>query len=122
MLTFRLPERPRPRELWAFGERKSIAEWLDDSICKVSRDLLMHRLQRGWCAEWALSRPARKKLEITGGPSQYRGVCFHRRQNRWMAKITHQRRSITIGYFKTELEAAKAFDRKAKQLRAQTRF
>jgi hypothetical protein len=45
----------------AFGEEKTVAEWLEDHRCHSNnRSLLYDRLDRGWEPERAISTPARK--------------------------------------------------------------
>jgi len=56
------------------------------------------------------SRPVKKSK------SRYKGVTWHKNLNKWMASIMLYYRSIHIGYYKTEVEAAKAYDAKAKKL------
>lgn len=46
--------------------------------------------------------------------SQYKGVYWHK--YRWRAVIKKEGRIIVIGHFDSELEAAKAYDAKAKEL------
>lgn len=51
--------------------------------------------------------------------SGYKGVVFHpfgKRIRRWKAQIRHNYRNIVIGYYLTPEEAAKAYNRKAKEL------
>lgn len=46
------------------------------------------------------------------GASNYRGVSWQTRGARWRAVLRlPQKRNIQVGYFKTELEAARAYDR-----------
>jgi len=42
----------------AFGERKTVAQWLRDPRCSVARETLYHRIQRGVSAEEAITNPA----------------------------------------------------------------
>ena len=49
-----------------------------------------------------------------GGSSQYVGVC--RRGDRWEAWIKHRGQWITLGRYATEVEAARARDRKAVEI------
>ncbi len=51
--------------------------------------------------------------------SKYRGVSWHKRQRRWMAVISVNGRARTLGYYRDEKEAARAFDRAAKELRGE---
>ena len=51
-----------------------------------------------------------------GGSSKYKGVYWEKAKKRFRAKIQHNRKSIHLGYFKNEIEAAKAYDKKAKEL------
>jgi len=49
------------------------------------------------------------------GSSKYKGVSWYNREKRWVVKITTDGITIPIGYFKDEIEAAKAYDRDAKK-------
>lgn len=44
------------------------------------------------------------------GYSKYKGVSWHCRDKKWTAKIKAEGRRINLGYFTTELEAAKAYN------------
>jgi hypothetical protein len=52
-----------------------------------------------------------KRLGRKNTSSKYRGVHWHRRFGKWQASIRVNRKSIHLGYFTDELEAAKAYDR-----------
>jgi hypothetical protein len=47
--------------------------------------------------------------------SKYRGVSYHKRDKRWRAKTTYNKKSVHIGSFKTEIEAAIAYNIWAKK-------
>ncbi len=48
--------------------------------------------------------------------SKYKGVCWHRRNRRWCAKVSFNRKQIHLGCFTCEKEAALAYNRGAKEL------
>ena len=48
--------------------------------------------------------------------SIYKGVSFHKRQNKWISYIKINKRLKTIGYFNSEIDAARAYNEKAKEL------
>jgi hypothetical protein len=47
--------------------------------------------------------------------SQYRGVCWHKSNNKWIAHIKYDGKDHHIGYFEDEEEAAKAYDKAARE-------
>lgn len=55
--------------------------------------------------------------KVTGrGTSKFKGVCWNRRAKKWHALIGYNHKRYHLGYFKSEIEAAKAYDAKAKKL------
>jgi hypothetical protein len=52
----------------------------------------------------------------TGGRSIYKGVCRRAGKKKWAAQISRRGRRYHVGYFDSEIEAAKAYDKKAKEL------
>ena len=51
-----------------------------------------------------------------GGSSQYKGVYWHKRNNKWRSAVMIDRHEKHLGYFEDEIEAAKAYDRAAREL------
>lgn len=49
------------------------------------------------------------------GSSKYNGVSYYKTTNRWVAQIVCKGVHMHIGYFKTETEAARAYDAKASE-------
>lgn len=45
--------------------------------------------------------------------SGYKGVSYHRRDEKWGAKITVRTQPVWLGYFQTAVEAAKAYNEAA---------
>ena len=48
--------------------------------------------------------------------SKYKGVCWHKRDKKWYAHIRINDKLTYLGAFKSEIQAAKAYNKKAKEL------
>ena len=46
---------------------------------------------------------------------RFKGIYYHKQNKNWCARITHNYKCKTIGSFKTEIKAAKAYDEAAKK-------
>lgn len=58
----------------------------------------------------------RNRVKSSGAKSsQYKGVCFNKRTRTWSAGIGDSYHRIHIGYYATEIEAARAYDIKAQE-------
>lgn len=51
-----------------------------------------------------------------GYTSQYKGVCWHKAAQKWRAQIKHNGYTEHLGCFDDEIDAAKTYDDKAKEL------
>lgn len=62
---------------------------------------------------------AMNKAKAKGCTSKYRGVAYrpnHNKINPWISYVSKQKKQNYLGYFKTEKEAAIAYDKKSKEL------
>lgn len=48
-----------------------------------------------------------------GRHSRYKGVCWDKYRNRWVVYVRYEGRNIFVGRFRDEVEAARAYDRRA---------
>lgn len=59
-------------------------------------------------ANQALNEAAKHKRP--GTSSQFKGVAWDRKKNKWLAQITLDGKNVYLGRYKDEAEAAKAYD------------
>ena len=62
------------------------------------------------------SENARNRKPSKSCSSRYKGVRWYKRNHNWNAQIGKNGKQYHIGYFTSEIEAAKAYDAKAKEL------
>jgi len=62
------------------------------------------------------SENARNQRPQTGRSSKYKGVCWHKNQKKWLARVYSKGVTYHLGSFNSEIAAAKAYDKKAKEL------
>jgi len=55
-------------------------------------------------------------LPSRGGTSKHKGVHWSKKYNRWIARVGINRKKVFLGHFTSEVKAAKAYNRKAKEL------
>lgn len=51
-----------------------------------------------------------RNMRSRGGSSKFKGVSWHKRSNKWRAKCTLNGKSIHVGVFENEEDAARAYD------------
>ena len=61
------------------------------------------------------SQNQQNQLPLRGKTSRYKGVCFYKRDGKWQAYIKLNGKRYHLGYFNNEVDAAKAYDVKAKE-------
>ena len=56
----------------------------------------------------------RKKYDRKSS-SKYKGVHWYKQYSKWTARIRYENKRIFLGYFESEIDAAKAYDKAAKK-------
>jgi hypothetical protein len=54
-------------------------------------------------------------IKRKGASSKYKGVSWRKRKKKWLARICVNGEKKLVGYFKDEIQAAKAYDKAAKK-------
>ena len=102
--------------------RTSRSVWMNREILNApprllvdhhNHDTLDNRKSNLRLATYAENGYNRRKLKKSKS-SRFKGVSFHKKRNVWRAVISTTGRSIHLGEFKSELQAAKAYDGAAK--------
>ena len=67
-------------------------------------------MKHAWATGLQSNRHANASNKNRGGSSKYVGVSWSEQRQRWCAHIRVNKKSIGLGRYKTEEEAAKAYD------------
>jgi AP2 domain len=59
------------------------------------------------------SQNAANRRKDKNSSSKFKGVTFFKRDSKWQAKITVKYKTIHLGYFNNEVDAAKSYDKAA---------
>lgn len=99
------------RIVWILFHKQDPAEKLIDHIDQNKSNNNIKNLR---LATHQTNKLNRDKPKRTNNTSKYKGVSFEKRTNKWTAKIQYKSKCYRLGTFETELDAAKAYDKKAK--------
>lgn len=111
----------KPRNTWyAYTSVKRDALYMHDLVMSREKGTeIDHRNRDGLDNVRQNLRKATRSQNISNSglrknnTSGYKGVCFLRRERKWVAAIGFNSRTIFLGHFETALEAAKAYNRAA---------
>lgn len=92
------------RVAWAIQH----GEWPSTLIDHEDRDKRNNRIKNLRLA--TKSQNAANTGSTLGGSSQFRGVCWSKAAEKWVAYISHDKKRKHLGTFADELSAAKAYD------------
>ena len=105
-----------PQTITAYGMTLTPSQWTQQPICRIGVAELLRRLSMGETPEQAITRAPEK------GPraSRFKGVSWHVKNKKWIAQIRDRNgkagKVIALGSFDDDVEAARNYDKKAKEL------
>lgn len=102
------------RIAWAWHGRELADGMVIDHINDDKLDNRIDNLQQITVSE--NSQKAAFKARTARSSSSYRGVILRKRDSCWRARVHFNGKNIHIGHFKCEIDAAKAYDAKVKEL------
>ncbi len=110
------------RKKWLPELKKEVTVRMHRHILNVPDNLLVDHINgNGLDNRRANLRPATHSQNTCNigkyqlSRSRYKGVTWHKARRRWNARIRSNRRTISLGYFDNELDAAKAYDVAARE-------
>jgi len=110
----KVAEKRKHRLVWMHNEIKKAPKGkMIDHFNHNGLDNRRENLRIATRGQNTINSPKRK-----GCTSRYKGVCFHknsRRQKQWDSYINVNGRRLSLGDYKTEIEAARAYDAAARK-------
>ena len=88
--------------------KKLFVRFIDGDVLNVTLDNL----------EWVTMNTLRRQMKNFKSKSGYRGVT--KEKNRFRAVIYHERKAHNLGFYDTAEEAAKAYNKKSRELFGET--
>lgn len=94
---------------WEGPQTKYIVEWLYKDSTPLTRLDRKYQLAQKLLADYQNKEPKKHT-------SEYRGISYYQREQKWVAAIKLLGKKQVIGYFDTEREAALSYNQKAREL------
>jgi len=105
--------------IWMRLHRFIMSPLPDQQIDHINNDGLDNRkenLRIATSTQNIANTPKHKTHNGTTPSSKYKGVCFFKATGGWVTYLRLHGKQMHLGYFTSEIEAAKAYDKKAKEL------
>jgi len=112
------------RKVWDAKQKKELTIKMHRQILNVPDSLLIDHINRnGLDNRKANLRPATYSQNVCNRPksryapsrSKYKGLTWHKRKSKWHVRIRVEGRTISLGYFRDQIQAARAYDAAARE-------
>lgn len=103
------------KRIWMHGEIMKNQLKENEEVHHINGNGLDNREKNLMVVTKSQHRMIRGKQK-TKASSKYKGVCWHKQHKKWVVQIMSNRKCIYLEYFNNEIDAAKAYDKKAKEL------
>lgn len=104
---------------WKIHSMSRIIVNAPDHLLVDHKNHIIHDSRRSNLRLCTSSQNCANQLRKTGGASKYKGVGYdtsRKRNKRWVARLNYCGKYINLGRFLMEIEAAKSYDAKAKEV------
>lgn len=91
-----------------YMHRIIINPFMDEQVDHINGDGLDNRKENLRVCTNTQNQYNSKKRKNTS--SKYKGVSFYKLSKKWNAKLQYNKKSLNLGYFNSEIEAAKAYN------------
>ena len=107
--------------------KKQAAVYMHAAVCPAPKGMITDHINRNPLDNRKANlRPATQKQNVwnrkfakEGGRSRHNGIRWDKNRQKWQVRLTIDGRRESFGYYADEAEAAKAYDRVARQYRGE---
>ena len=114
---------------YAVASEKIDGKWkivqMHRKIMEVGAGLLIDHINRNGLDNRKMNLRSATAMQNTWnrvkkrGRNKFRGVLWNKKKKKWQARLIHKHKSISLGYFHDEVEAARTYDEAAKKFRGE---
>jgi hypothetical protein len=101
----------------AFGLSLTPEQWVKHSFCRVSANEIRQRIKQGMSERDAITAPPERPKD-----KRFKGISFHKKIKKWVAQIKVDGKVEFLGSFASDVDAAEAYDKRARELQRECNF